>query len=263
MSEPNYVRQQDFMPQKLWHDVDVHVVGAGGIGSCTAIALAKVGCKSFILYDDDTVEPHNSPNQMLGANMESHGKYKIDDLASLMLDLGGNDIEIKRCHRRVTAEDPVEIVDHKKSIVIVGPDNMECRAQCFEALKTVLADDEKFIMGYFDGRMASRCFILYTLHSGDVIEDQLEAYAKTLHSSADSQETPCTDKATFQTNLILSSVICENVRRILVNDALGDEPELKIIHPKMHVSPVTFEIIFDLLQLQFMKRSVEQYMGVA
>jgi len=40
------------------------IIGLGSIGSFTTLALAKMGIKSFLLYDGDKVEPHNILNQV-------------------------------------------------------------------------------------------------------------------------------------------------------------------------------------------------------
>ncbi len=58
----SYLRQLDIIdPGKFTGKI--RVIGVGGIGSPTAIILAKMGFKRFVLMDDDTVEPHNLPSQ--------------------------------------------------------------------------------------------------------------------------------------------------------------------------------------------------------
>ena len=42
----------------------VHLIGCGSVGSTVAELLARFGLMKFVLYDFDTVEPHNVVNQM-------------------------------------------------------------------------------------------------------------------------------------------------------------------------------------------------------
>jgi molybdopterin/thiamine biosynthesis adenylyltransferase len=50
-------------------DVDgkCHIIGCGSVGSTIAENLARLGVTKFVLYDFDTVEPHNIANQMFTA----------------------------------------------------------------------------------------------------------------------------------------------------------------------------------------------------
>ena len=41
-----------------------HIIGCGSVGSTLAENLARLGVTNFVLYDFDTVEPHNLANQM-------------------------------------------------------------------------------------------------------------------------------------------------------------------------------------------------------
>ena len=79
--DQKYVRQSDIInPEVL--GTPVHIIGAGAIGSCAALALAKIGFKDFTVYDFDSVELHNLPNQMYRA--KDIGKPKVE---ALVLDL--------------------------------------------------------------------------------------------------------------------------------------------------------------------------------
>ncbi len=55
------------------------VVGCGGLGSWTALGLAKGGVKEITLVDPDIVEEKNLNTQVYGP--EDIGKYKVDALA--------------------------------------------------------------------------------------------------------------------------------------------------------------------------------------
>jgi hypothetical protein len=42
----------------------IHIIGCGAVGSTLAEMLTRMGCTNLILYDFDTVTPHNIANQM-------------------------------------------------------------------------------------------------------------------------------------------------------------------------------------------------------
>jgi len=61
-----YHRQLDIIhPDKLAFPITI--IGAGASGSYSTLGLAKMGCTDLNIYDPDTVEAHNQPNQLYGA----------------------------------------------------------------------------------------------------------------------------------------------------------------------------------------------------
>lgn len=58
------------------HDITVHIIGCGAIGSTLAENLARFGIEKFHLWDFDIVEPHNIANQMF---TEEHVKRKKNE----------------------------------------------------------------------------------------------------------------------------------------------------------------------------------------
>ena len=66
----NHLRQLDiFNPRDfVW---PVNIIGLGGIGSAAGLALVKLGISELRLWDNDVLEEHNIPNQLL---------YRADDI---------------------------------------------------------------------------------------------------------------------------------------------------------------------------------------
>jgi molybdopterin/thiamine biosynthesis adenylyltransferase len=60
------------------------VLGAGGIGSSVAMALARLGVKELILVDKDVVEPSNLNRQIL-FNAQSLGRTKVEAAAAALI----------------------------------------------------------------------------------------------------------------------------------------------------------------------------------
>src|SRR5205823_6205091 len=75
-------------------DFPLTLIGAGGIGSPLALALAKMGCRQLALYDPDTVEAHNLPNQMY--RLSDVGRPKVTALAELLCQFASPQLEVRQ-----------------------------------------------------------------------------------------------------------------------------------------------------------------------
>ena len=64
MDSTYFLRQLDIADPTQFKDRPVTVVGAGGIGAATVVAFAKTGFENITVYDFDSVEDHNLPNQL-------------------------------------------------------------------------------------------------------------------------------------------------------------------------------------------------------
>ena len=69
-----------FDPKKV--NGKCNIIGCGSIGSNVAELLARYGIENIVLWDFDTVEPHNIANQLF--TEEDVGKPKTEALASLL-----------------------------------------------------------------------------------------------------------------------------------------------------------------------------------
>ena len=65
MDSTYFLRQLDIADPSQFKDKSITVIGAGGIGAATVVALAKTGFENITVYDFDSVEEHNLPNQLL------------------------------------------------------------------------------------------------------------------------------------------------------------------------------------------------------
>src|SRR3990167_10670430 len=84
-----FSRQLDLVkPDEL--DFPILVIGAGGIGSWTTLALAKMGCRNITVVDFDKVGEHNTPSQIY--TFKYKGEYKVKALAQIVKELTDVDI---------------------------------------------------------------------------------------------------------------------------------------------------------------------------
>jgi len=192
----DYVRQRDFFdPEKV--NARVTIVGCGGIGSFTGVALAKLGVREFRLVDFDTVEAHNIPNQMFWP--DQIGRQKVH---ALDVNIGGfNPDATCECIDK-PLQDGVPI----SPIVISALDSMQARAELWEQVKGKF-DCKLFL----DGRLGGENVLLYA--ANPALPSDQKGYEATLHSDADGIDLPCTGRAIIDVGFAIASLMTRAVRK--------------------------------------------------
>ena len=203
----DFWRQADLIsPENL--DFPVTIVGAGGIGSPVALALAKMGCRKITLYDPDVVEAHNLPNQFY--RLRDVGRAKVDALAELLGEFASSEI---RAVPETVAGQPL------RGVVISGVDSMASRERIWrESVRWRAA-----VPLYIDARMGAQVGRVLTVRPVD--PDDVRRYEATLFSDEDSSEEPCTARAIIYTTLGLASLVANQVKR----HALGEPYERDLL----------------------------------
>ncbi len=118
---PLDTKRHDALFNKKAFTQDLHLIGAGSVGSAVAYQLAKLGvgdASAFHLWDGDTVAPHNLPNQAYYTR--DVGLKKVDALQRNICEWSDGTEAIVH-GEYVTEEIPLA------GIVILCLDNMEAR----------------------------------------------------------------------------------------------------------------------------------------
>ena len=87
MTRMDFHRQLDVLDVSRLSQIPITVIGAGAVGSFATLALAKSGAERIRVFDDDTVEPHNLPNQWY--RLADVGRRKVDALRELVGEMTG------------------------------------------------------------------------------------------------------------------------------------------------------------------------------
>ena len=201
----DFLRQLDLVrPEAL--EAPVAVVGCGGIGSCAALALAKMGCRHLTLYDDDRVEDHNLPNQFY--RLADVGRPKAEALA-----------EIVRSFTGVAAEAVVAQVDGQRltGIVVAGVDSMRARRSIWQRSVRYRAAVPLFL----DGRLGAEVIRLYAIRPAD--PDDVRFYSGTLYDDAEAEPVGCSAAGIIYTGLAVGSLIANQVKRFAAGEPLRRE----------------------------------------
>lgn len=197
-------RQLDIIPLNTL-GYPVTIIGAGAIGSFTALALAKMGMHSIAAWDFDDVSVYNMNNQFY--RFKDIGQKKVTALQSLIKDFTETDIEA--IPRRFTSEDTAF------GIVIVAVDSMAARKEIFENLSAKKAA-VSFII---DPRMGAEQYMQYAFRMSDA--KAAKNYQGTLYDSSEVEAVRCTEKSTVYTATLAAGFVAKTVKNILLGEAIA------------------------------------------
>lgn len=215
----------EFWRQKGILDPDQHlqfpvtVIGCGGIGSPTTLALAKMGCDNITVFDDDLIEDHNIPNQL--HKLDEVGEPKVTALREVVKEFTA--VKLKTRAERFDAKLREEV----SGVVISGVDTMEARKEIWEAIKYNPAVDL-----YIDARMGAEVCRIFTVNP--LIPNEVRQYEKSLYSDEEAHEAPCTERSIIYNVFVIAGLIGSQVKKFAKKEDIEKE------------------IIFDLVSLTFM-----------
>lgn len=218
MAPLDHWRQLDLVkPEEL--SFPITLIGAGGIGSPTGLALAKMGCTRLTVFDPDSVEQHNLPNQIY--RMEDVGRPKVKALESVIR-------EFTSC--QITPIEGPFVDSGTKGVVISAVDSMAAR-------HSIWTEGIRYRAGidlYIDARMGAEVSRIYSVRPTD--PEHVRFYESSLYSDAEAQDEPCTARAIIYNVFGIAGLIANVVKRF----ARGEE--------------IMREIIFDYATLSLLWR---------
>jgi len=206
----DYWRQLDMVPMDKLRETHVDLIGAGGIGSPTAMSLAKMGVGSLRVFDDDKVESHNLPNQLHVLN--SLGMTKVDALTALLAQFVDDTTVLTPKAGRV--DDMTAL----KGIVVSGVDSMKSRKAIWEATKM-----SPGVEHYIEARMGGYLLRVYYLNPQNRADRQ--KYEETLYDDSEALELPCTAQSLIYTGMMAAVFISDNLRQVVA----GEKPDYEIV----------------------------------
>ena len=218
-------RQLDIVaPEHL--EFPVTLIGAGGIGSPTALVLTKMGIVDLLIYDDDKVENHNLPSTLY--RLKDVGLDKVAALQGICEDYTGVAPKFKS---EIFAD------QSPSGVVISGVDTLTDRHAIWQRIKYNAS-----VQLYIDGRMSGEVFIIHAVNPCD--PDDVNWYESTLPSGpealaeADARDVePCSARSVVYNTFGIASFIANVVKKY------------------SRSQPYPKEILFDFVNLEVYKRS--------
>ena len=179
----------------------VILVGAGGIGAITAVALAKMGVGWLEVWDGDTIEDVNVATQFHSAALL--GENKATALGPLIQEMAPG----IRYHPRGSNVEPGDVL--RGTIIISALDSINARKMLWD---DVLFHEQSRWQWYLDARMGAEEFQLISVDRNSNW-DWYDAFINRWNED-DIPELPCTEKATIYTANGAAAFIGSTVRRI-------------------------------------------------
>lgn len=176
------------------------LAGCGGIGSWTALQLARMSPESLFIYDDDVVEMANMSGQLYGG--EDIGISKVDAIARTIRAYTTAQ-NIYALNQRFTLD--TEAGD----IMICGFDNMKARKVFFAAWAEHIENksrEEKRKCLFIDGRLSIDTLQVFCINGND--EYNCNRYKQHyLFSDEEADHTVCSMKQTTYLACMIGSLI--------------------------------------------------------
>lgn len=199
--EVDYLRQKDFFdPTK--NDVGITIVGAGGIGSFTTVLASKMGFTDIVLYDDDSFEAHNIPNQF--ANRNQVGMAKVNAVKETAESFGIGNVFTR--NRKVN-----ENTIFATPYVASGLDSMSARKDTWEAVKNS-NEEEEIVKRYWDARIGGQGINIFSVDPNN--PGEVEAFESVcLYDDSEASTAPCTARAVIDIMGYVASFLNTQFRR--------------------------------------------------
>lgn len=201
----NFLRQSDTVDMAKLQSTRVVIIGAGGIGSPTALVLAKMGIGNIVLVDKDVVETYNIPSQFHLA--DCLGFPKVESLKKT-LEAFIKDVTVTTHFDTSKTE-----YFFRANIVVSAVDSMKSRKEIYEQVKEAYS-----VSTYIEGRMGSEMGLIYTINNFHLNKELHKEYEKTLYSDENAVQESCTNKAIIYNTTLMGSIIAAIIKQVLCTD---------------------------------------------
>lgn len=169
-----YSRQVNiFKPEEF--NTPVHVIGCGATGSWLALALAKLGVKNLHIWDFDTIEEHNLPNQV----------YKVEDIGELKVNALQEDILKRSGVTAIKHEEKVDGSQRLSGVIFMLTDTMKSREEIFN--KAI--QNNPNIKFFVETRMDLKGGRIYAFDPKD--RNMCKKYKETLYTDDQAEVSAC------------------------------------------------------------------------
>lgn len=198
--EEQYTRQLGIVDNGKLGKMSVSLIGAGSVGSFTALALSKMGIKHLEVWDDDDIELVNIPSQFY--RKDSIGQKKVDALNSMISQFNPDTKITKQVKSYWGHKLPGEII-------ITTTDDMASRKDAF---------DEACRKGawFIDARMGAELAIVYKINTR--LQEDKDYYMEHWYDDDEADELPCTARTIIYNVLMLASLVCRTVKSIAMDE---------------------------------------------
>jgi len=199
-----FLRQLDIVPPERLA-FPVTVIGAGAIGSATVLTLAKMGCSTITVWDDDVLAEHNVPNQI--CRPSAVGRPKVEALADLVRDL--TEVRIGARNARYRGQ-------RLEGVVIAATDNMDSRQTVWRRVRIDVG-----VPLLIDARMGAEFGRIYAVRPCD--PEDVDFYESNLYPSSDAERLPCSARSIIYCPTVIAGLIALILKRFAIGERFTSE----------------------------------------
>ena len=204
----NLSRQSGILPRSVIEKSQVTLIGAGAIGSWTAIILTKMGVPKITIYDNDVVSPEN-PSLQNYRPQKDLGKKKVDALKEILEDFSTSEV--------IAIPELFTGKIRPKGYVISAVDSMDARIEIWNnSIRYNLN-----VPLYIEARMGAEELRVYSVNPMDIKE--VQKYETFLYPSSKAFHAPCTAKAIAYTPSIAAGIIGRELKAHLTGEGVAFE----------------------------------------
>lgn len=186
------------------------LAGLGGIGSWTALQLARMCPEVLVMYDDDTVESVNLAGQMFA--FSDVGKTKAAAIYDLISKYSHANNVYAEAHRFTEQSEAGRVM-------ICGFDNMSARRLFFNSWKNYVANlnpEDKHKCLFIDGRLSMDTLQVFCI-TGDDGYNKEKYETRYLFSDEEADPTVCSMKQTTYLAAMIGSFIVNLFTNFVAN----------------------------------------------
>lgn len=185
----DFRRQLDILdPNMIVYPITL--IGCGGIGSPTALALAKMGCPNLTFLDPDIIEGHNLPNQLFFKS--DVDKKKVESCRDMVSAFSNCSVD--------AVPEKFDGSRELSGIVISGVDSMASRQLIWDKVKWNLNTPL-----YIDGRIGGEIIQVYTIRPSQI--EDIELYERNFFPDEEAEELPCAERAIMYVGFTIAGLI--------------------------------------------------------
>ena len=185
-------------------NMDILLAGVGGIGSWTALLLARMNPRNLVLMDMDRVDKSNLSGQLY--SKDDIDNYKVDSINRTLQNYANY-------YRGMAIRFPFTEESEAYKVMICGFDNMKARKTYFKKWVELVKntpEEERCNCLYVDGRLNAEKFQVLSITGDDYAS--MKKYAQEyLFNDSEAPHQLCSFKQTTYCAAMIASVICNSV----------------------------------------------------
>ena len=208
-SNVSFLRHGAFFGPEDSQERILNIIGVGATGSWVGYLAAKMGWQHFRVWDADTVESHNLPNQIY--DISQVGMPKVEAFKQKLLEFNPT-VQVETYNEFYTSE---KYRNELEDYVFVGVDTLFARKDIMEGAKSHL-----LIEGIFESRMGFQHAEINYLDPA--YPSQVDEYLSLLKTDDEVEESACNARIITTLTCIIASNIVHTICALAAQERHGE-----------------------------------------